>query len=91
MAKEKLVTGPRWAPDTRTDWPTDCRRKLTSTSTSELNKWQLKNSSCSAVYKNKHQLIKWCTSYSTRNISVVVFSHIDIEVLRAESNSRVID
>jgi hypothetical protein len=25
MEKEKLVTGPRWAPDTRTDWPTDCR------------------------------------------------------------------
>jgi hypothetical protein len=23
--KEKLATGPRWAPDTRTDWPTDCR------------------------------------------------------------------
>jgi hypothetical protein len=40
MAKEKLVTGPRWALDTMTVWPTDCR-KLTSTST-ELNKWQLK-------------------------------------------------
>jgi hypothetical protein len=25
MAKEKLVTGPRWAPDTGTDWQTDCR------------------------------------------------------------------
>jgi hypothetical protein len=23
--KEKLVTGPRWAPDAKTDWPTDCR------------------------------------------------------------------
>jgi hypothetical protein len=23
--KEKLVTGPRWAPDTRADWPTGCR------------------------------------------------------------------
>jgi hypothetical protein len=23
--KEKLVTGPRWAPATRTDKPTDCR------------------------------------------------------------------
>jgi hypothetical protein len=23
--KEKLVTGHRWAPDTKTDWPTDCR------------------------------------------------------------------
>jgi hypothetical protein len=23
--KEKLVAGPRWAPDTKTDWPTDCR------------------------------------------------------------------
>jgi hypothetical protein len=23
--KEKLVVGPRWAPDTKTDWPTDCR------------------------------------------------------------------
>jgi hypothetical protein len=23
--KEKLVTGPSWAPDTRTDWLTDCR------------------------------------------------------------------
>jgi hypothetical protein len=23
--KEKLVTGPRWARDTKTDWPTDCR------------------------------------------------------------------
>jgi hypothetical protein len=22
--KEKLVTGPGWAPDTRTDWPNDC-------------------------------------------------------------------
>jgi hypothetical protein len=25
MAKEKFVIGPGWAPDTRTDWPTDCR------------------------------------------------------------------
>jgi hypothetical protein len=23
--KEKLVKSPRWAPDTKTDWPTDCR------------------------------------------------------------------
>jgi hypothetical protein len=23
--KEKLVKGPRWAPDTKADWPTDCR------------------------------------------------------------------
>jgi hypothetical protein len=23
--KEKLVTGPRWMPDTKTDWPTDRR------------------------------------------------------------------
>jgi hypothetical protein len=23
--KEKLVAGPSWAPDTKTDWPTDCR------------------------------------------------------------------
>jgi hypothetical protein len=23
--KDKLVTGPRWESDTRTDWPTDCR------------------------------------------------------------------
>jgi hypothetical protein len=30
--KEKLVKGPIWAPDTKTDWPTG--RKLTSTSTS---------------------------------------------------------
>jgi hypothetical protein len=22
-----LVAGPRWAPDTKTDWPTDCRSK----------------------------------------------------------------
>jgi hypothetical protein len=22
---EKLVAGPRWAPDTKTDWPTNCR------------------------------------------------------------------
>jgi hypothetical protein len=28
--KEKLVTGPRWAPDIKTDWPT-VGRKLTST------------------------------------------------------------
>jgi hypothetical protein len=27
-----LVTGPRWAPDTRTDWPT-VGRKLTATAT----------------------------------------------------------
>jgi hypothetical protein len=25
MAKEKLITGHRWVPDTRTDWPTDFR------------------------------------------------------------------
>jgi hypothetical protein len=30
--KEKLVTGPKWAPDTRTDWPMTVGRKLTSTS-----------------------------------------------------------
>jgi hypothetical protein len=23
--KEKLIKGPRWAPDTKTDWPSDCR------------------------------------------------------------------
>jgi hypothetical protein len=23
--KEKLVAGPKWVPDTKTDWPTDCR------------------------------------------------------------------
>jgi hypothetical protein len=23
--KEKLVTGPRWVPDTKTDWSIDCR------------------------------------------------------------------
>jgi hypothetical protein len=23
--KEKLVTCPRWAPETRIDWPTECR------------------------------------------------------------------
>jgi hypothetical protein len=23
--KEKLDKGPRWAPDTKTDWPTNCR------------------------------------------------------------------
>jgi hypothetical protein len=23
--KEKLVAGPSWAPETKTDWPTDCR------------------------------------------------------------------
>jgi hypothetical protein len=32
--KEKLVVGPRWAPDTKTDWPTVAGRKLTSTSDS---------------------------------------------------------
>jgi hypothetical protein len=26
--KEKLVKGPRWAPDTETDWPTDCRSQI---------------------------------------------------------------
>jgi hypothetical protein len=26
--KEKLVVGPRWAPDTKTDWPTDCRSQI---------------------------------------------------------------
>jgi hypothetical protein len=25
MEKEKLVAGPRWAPDTKGGWPTDCR------------------------------------------------------------------
>jgi hypothetical protein len=33
--KEKLVAGPRWVPDTKTDWPT-C--KLTSTSTTAVGK-----------------------------------------------------
>jgi hypothetical protein len=23
--KEKLVADPKWVPDTKTDWPTDCR------------------------------------------------------------------
>jgi hypothetical protein len=23
--KEKMVAGPTWVPDTKTDWPTDCR------------------------------------------------------------------
>jgi hypothetical protein len=26
--KEKSVTGLRWAPDTKTDWPTDCRSQI---------------------------------------------------------------
>jgi hypothetical protein len=26
--KEKLVPGPRWAPDTKTDWPTDYRLQI---------------------------------------------------------------
>jgi hypothetical protein len=26
--KEKLVAGPRWVPDTKTDWPTDCRSEI---------------------------------------------------------------
>jgi hypothetical protein len=26
--KEKLAAGPTWEPDTRTDWPTDRRRKF---------------------------------------------------------------
>jgi hypothetical protein len=26
--KEKLVKGPRWAPDTKTDWPTDFRSQI---------------------------------------------------------------
>jgi hypothetical protein len=26
--KEKLVKGPRLAPDTKTDWPTDCRSQI---------------------------------------------------------------
>jgi hypothetical protein len=26
--KEKSVTGPRWAPDTKIDWPTDCRSQI---------------------------------------------------------------
>jgi hypothetical protein len=26
--KEKLVKGPKWAPDTKTDWPTDCRSQI---------------------------------------------------------------
>jgi hypothetical protein len=25
IEKEKLVTGPRWWPDTGTDWSTDCQ------------------------------------------------------------------
>jgi hypothetical protein len=29
--KEKLVAGPRWGPDTKTDWPSDCHN-VTSTS-----------------------------------------------------------
>jgi hypothetical protein len=26
--KEKLVAGPRWAPDNKTDWPIDCRSSI---------------------------------------------------------------
>jgi hypothetical protein len=26
--KEKSVKGPRWAPDTKTDWPTECRSQI---------------------------------------------------------------
>jgi hypothetical protein len=29
--KEKLVAGPRWAPDTMTDWPSDFGRNVTMT------------------------------------------------------------
>jgi hypothetical protein len=32
-----LVKGPRWAPDTRTDWPNDYLRKLTSTAITVKN------------------------------------------------------
>jgi hypothetical protein len=27
MEKDKFVAGSRWVPDTKTDWPTDCRSK----------------------------------------------------------------
>jgi hypothetical protein len=27
LEREKLATRPRWVPDTKTDWPTDCRSK----------------------------------------------------------------
>jgi hypothetical protein len=35
MEKEKLVTGPKWAPDTKTDWRTDCRSYINFTSVTE--------------------------------------------------------
>jgi hypothetical protein len=44
MAKEKLVTGPRWAPDTRA-----VGRKLTSTSTSVV-RGDGKGTQCPGVY-----------------------------------------
>jgi hypothetical protein len=25
IERKKLVAGPRWVPDTKTDWPTDCQ------------------------------------------------------------------
>jgi hypothetical protein len=43
LRKKKLVTGPKWAPDTRTDWPTDVSCKLTATA---LTSYQLPVTSC---------------------------------------------
>jgi hypothetical protein len=53
MEKEKLVAGPRWAPDTKTDWLT-VGRKLPATSAA------LYDTSCRWEDNNKTELNKEC-------------------------------
>jgi hypothetical protein len=60
-----LVAGPRWAPDTKTDWPTDVGRNITLTSTSTLKKKLLVNgiqrkAKCPCAELIKHLPIRTC-------------------------------
>jgi hypothetical protein len=37
--KQKLVAGPRWWPDTGTDWPTDRRSRVLATKQTKKTPW----------------------------------------------------
>jgi hypothetical protein len=72
--KLKSGHGPHRGSDTKTNWPNDRR----SQGNLKLN---LKLEDSITTFLS----IKWCTSSRSRNISVVVFLHIDIDTHRCHS------
>jgi hypothetical protein len=72
---EKLVTVPRWAPDTKTDWPTNCWSQcdfdfeITDSSSRQRRRYKITNRNClKENLKQKEKLVaglKWAPDTMT--------------------------